>query len=165
MLPIALRAAKDTDLVDLVSTLSNFFKELCAKELAVEKLDQIRAEVIVTLCRMEKVFPPGFFTTMVYLIVHLEEEVKLVGSVSYKWMYPIQRYLSCLKGFLRNRSQPEGSIAEGYIAQECITFCSRYFEGIETVFNRPQRNDDSHFNEDLYLFGTGGQPKRQGRCY
>ena len=52
-------------------------------------------------------------------------------------------------------------MAEGYIAEECITFCSRYFEGVETVFNRPQRNDDSISNEQMYLFNTGGQPKGQ----
>jgi len=71
------------------------------------------------------------------------------------------RYLARLKGYVRNRAQPEGSMAEGYIAQECITFCSRYFEGVETVFNRPQRNDDSIPNEGMYLFDTGGQPKGQ----
>ena len=52
-------------------------------------------------------------------------------------------------------------MAEGYIAQECITFCSRYFEGVETVFSRPQRNDDSIPNEEMYLFETGGRPKGQ----
>lgn len=30
---------------------------------------------------------------------------------------------------------------------------------METVFNRPQRNDGSNPNEGLYLFGTAGQPK------
>ena len=64
-----------------------------------------------------------------------------------------------LKAYVRNRAQPEGSMAEGYIAQECLTFCSRYFEGVETVFNRPQRNDDTILNDEMYLFNTGGQPK------
>ena len=50
-------------------------------------------------------------------------------------------------------------MAEGYIAQECTTFCARYFEGIETVFNRPQRNEDNISNAEMYLFDTAGQPK------
>ena len=41
-------------------------------------------------------------------------------------------------------------MAEGYIAQECIIFCSMYFQGAETVFNRPQRNHDSIPNVELY---------------
>ena len=69
------------------------------------------------------------------------------------------RFLASLKALVHNRAQPEGSIAEGYIAQECITFCSRYFQGVETVFNRPQRNDAANPNEDMYLFGMAGQPK------
>ena len=92
LLPIALRAVKDSEVVDIVCELSNFFKELCAKELHVEKLDELANRVVITLCRMEKVFPPGFFTIMVHLIVHLTEEAKLGGPVFYRWMYPIERY-------------------------------------------------------------------------
>ena len=33
----------------------------------------------------------------------------------------------------------EGCIAERYIVEECLTFCSRYMEGVETIFNRPMR--------------------------
>ena len=41
---------------------------------------------------------------------------------------------------MRNRSHPEGSIAEGYLAEECLTFCSRYLHDVETKLNRPIRN-------------------------
>ena len=50
------------------------------------------------------------------------------------------RYLSRLKSYVHNKTYPEGSIAEGYIAEECLTFCSRYFKSVETIFNRPVRN-------------------------
>ena len=43
---------------------------------------------------------------------------------------------------MKNRAQPEGSIAEGYLAEECLTFCSRYLDGIKTRFNRVGRVDD-----------------------
>lgn len=43
---------------------------------------------------------------------------------------------------MRNRAQPEGSIAEGYIAEECMIFCSRYLPNVESKTNRPQRNYD-----------------------
>ncbi|XXG72497.1 hypothetical protein AAC387_Pa07g1576 [Persea americana] len=49
------------------------------------------------------------------------------GPVQYRWMYPIERYLLTLKSYERNRSRPEGSIAEGYLAEECLRFCSRWF--------------------------------------
>jgi len=50
--------------------------------------------------------------------------------------------LGHLKSYVRNKSQPEGSIAEGYIAEEVLTFCSQYMEGVETRINRPSRVDD-----------------------
>ncbi|XP_057550597.1 uncharacterized protein LOC130828654 [Amaranthus tricolor] len=58
----------------------------------------------------------------------------------------------------RIRAQPEGSIAEGYILEETITFCSRYLEGVETLFNRPRRNDDDNENGSSYLFNACGRP-------
>jgi hypothetical protein len=41
-----------------------------------------------------------------------------------------------------NKAEPEGSIAEGYVAEEILNFCSRYLESLQTVFNRPLRNPD-----------------------
>ena len=72
------------------------------------------------------------------------------------------RYLAGLKGYVHNQAQPKGSMVEGYIAQKCIAFCSRYFEGIETVFNRQERNDDNIPNVEMFLFDTSGKPKGKG---
>ena len=52
-------------------------------------------------------------------------------------------------------ARPEGSIAEGYIVRECMTLCSRYLKGMETKFNRVERNDDSSsykYNGGIYIF-------------
>ncbi|GJV66467.1 hypothetical protein Tco_1481976 [Tanacetum coccineum] len=42
----------------------------------------------------------------------------------------------------RNKAKPEGSIAEGYVAEEALTFSSHYFRDVTTKFNRPDRNVD-----------------------
>ncbi|CAO2832450.1 unnamed protein product [Amaranthus hypochondriacus] len=47
LLPIALRAAKDTDILDIISSLSCFFKELCATELSMEKVDEHGNNVLI----------------------------------------------------------------------------------------------------------------------
>ncbi|XP_072084399.1 uncharacterized protein [Arachis hypogaea] len=52
------------------------------------------------------------------------------------------QYFGHLKFYVRNKAKSEGSIAEGYVAEEALTFCSRYLERIETRFNRPPRVDD-----------------------
>ncbi|CAN1845578.1 hypothetical protein LINPERHAP1_LOCUS37899, partial [Linum perenne] len=41
-----------------------------------------------------------------------------------------------------------GSITEGYLAEECLTFCSRYLKGVETRLNRTSRNEDDHTYDD-----------------
>ncbi|CAN1241597.1 hypothetical protein LINPERPRIM_LOCUS5040, partial [Linum perenne] len=41
-----------------------------------------------------------------------------------------------------------GSITEGYLAEECLTFCSRYLKGVETRLNRTSRNEDNHTYDD-----------------
>ena len=50
------------------------------------------------------------------------------------------RYLRTLKSYVHNKSRPEDSIAEGYIAEECTIFCSRYLHDVETKHDREERN-------------------------
>ena len=72
-------------------------------------------------------------------------------------MYPVERRLLTLKRYVRNTARPEGSIANAYIVDECLTFCSRYFDDVETRFNRTGRNperDDSHIG-DVSVFNHG----------
>ena len=47
-------------------------------------------------------------------------------------MYILYRYNMKLKGVVRTKSHPEGSIAEGYVFDESLTYCSRYLQGYET---------------------------------
>ena len=47
------------------------------------------------------------------------------------------------KSYVRNTAAPEGFIAEGYIADEYLTFCSRYLESVPMIFNRLPRNVDN----------------------
>ena len=49
-----------------------------------------------------------------------------------------------LKSYVRNKARPEGSIAEGYIDNECLNFCSLYYNNMETKWNRHKRNYDAH---------------------
>jgi hypothetical protein len=41
--------------------LSYFYKQLCAKEIAVEMMQKLEKEIPMLLCKMEKKFPLGFF--------------------------------------------------------------------------------------------------------
>lgn len=70
----------------------------------------------------------------------------------------IFRYFVRLKSYVRNKAHPEGSMAEAYIQDECLIFCSRFIDGT-TRFTRPPRNPDpSNEIKDLYMFGSAGEP-------
>jgi hypothetical protein len=59
--------------------LNYFFCQLCAKELSrtvVANLEKVAPEL---LCKLEKIFPPGFFLSMQHLIVHLPYEARMGG--------------------------------------------------------------------------------------
>ncbi|XP_068498546.1 uncharacterized protein [Phaseolus vulgaris] len=143
LLPIAIRNVLPNNVTAVIVELCSFFRQLCGKSLSQTELDKLQSRIIETLCHMEMLFPPTFFTVMVHLTCHLVGEAKLGGPVHYRWMYPIERYLGHLKSYVRNKAQPEGSIAEGYLAEEVLTFTSEYMEGVETRSNRPSRVDDS----------------------
>ncbi|GJW39588.1 RNA-directed DNA polymerase, eukaryota [Tanacetum coccineum] len=57
-------------------------------------------------------------------------------------MYPFERYMKKLKNYVRNKAKPEGSIAEGYVAEEVLNFSSHYFQDVTMKFNRPDCNVD-----------------------
>ncbi|XP_052116462.1 uncharacterized protein LOC107484265 [Arachis duranensis] len=139
LLPLAMRTSLPSEVSAILIELCSFFRKLCEKRLIIKDLDKLQDQIVLTLCHMEMLFPPSFFIVMIHLVVHLVEEVKLGGPVHYRWMYPIEKYLGQLKSYVRNKAQPEGSIAEGYLMQEILTFCSRYLDNIETIWNRRKR--------------------------
>ncbi|CAN1294319.1 hypothetical protein LINPERPRIM_LOCUS22409 [Linum perenne] len=142
LLPVALRGCLPDKVSKAIIDLSTYFREVCSKVLRVSRLEELEIQIGETLSCMEMIFPPSFFTIMVHLVTHLAEEAKLAGPIHYRWMYPIERYLMTLKAHVTNRAHPEASITEWNIANESIEYCSRYFEDVETRFNRPARNND-----------------------
>ncbi|KAK1652435.1 hypothetical protein QYE76_070240 [Lolium multiflorum] len=157
ILPAGLRGIMHKDIYEAVAELGNFFRELCCKTLKRDVLDRLEAEIPVILCKLEKIFPPSFFDVMVHLAVHLPKEARLRGPVQYGWIFPVERRLLTCKRYVRNTAMPEGPIPEAYVVDECLTFCSRYFDDVETRFNRPCRNserDDSHIG-DVSVFKHG----------
>nr|GEW72261.1 hypothetical protein [Tanacetum cinerariifolium] len=44
-----------------------------------------------------------------------------------------KRYMGFLKGYVRNRSRPKGSIVEGYVSEEVVSFCTSYIDGIPYI--------------------------------
>ncbi|KAK5774933.1 hypothetical protein PVK06_042795 [Gossypium arboreum] len=118
LLPVALRCCMSKKVTSCIIELSNIMKAICGKVLIVEELDKVQDRVTLTLCNLEKIFPPSFFTITVHLLIHLPHEAKFGWPVFYRWMYPIERFLCKFKSYYRNKRYPKGSIAEGYLVEE-----------------------------------------------
>ncbi|GKA18531.1 protein kinase-like domain, concanavalin A-like lectin/glucanase domain protein [Tanacetum coccineum] len=116
-----------------------------------EVLDSWQRDIIVTLCELEMYFPPSFFNAMVHLVSHIISEIKALGPIHLHYMFPFERYMGVVKGYVRNRSRPEGSIVEGYASEEVIDFYTNYLEGVKGI-GVPQ---SSHVGR-LHRVGTVG---------
>ena len=80
------------------------------------------------VCLFEKELSMSFMDLQVHLLIHLVDEVELVGVVSCHWMFFLERYMKKLKGFVQQRAKPEGSMVEGYISYESFYYASEYIK-------------------------------------
>ncbi|XP_073034332.1 uncharacterized protein [Primulina eburnea] len=142
LLSVALRNLLPKGPRNAIYLLGAFYNELCQRVLDRNRLEQLEENIAEILCMLERYFPPAFFTISVHLTIHLAREARLCGPVQFRWMYPFERFMKTLKGFVKNRARPEGCIAECYLAEERMIFCSAYIKNISITGVRYNRNDD-----------------------
>ncbi|XP_071741136.1 uncharacterized protein [Rutidosis leptorrhynchoides] len=133
MIPIAIRGILPDRIRHTITKLCLFFNVIHSKVIHPAVLDTWQSDIILTLCQLEMYFPPSFFDVMVHLVSHIVYEIKACGPVFLRYMYPFERYMGFLKGYVRNKSRPEGSIVEGYVSEEVIDFCNDYLEGVRSI--------------------------------
>ncbi|GKA20626.1 uncharacterized protein Tco_0700615 [Tanacetum coccineum] len=133
MIPIAIRGILLDCIRHIITKLCFFFNKIHSKVIDPELLDQWQRDIILTICQLEMYFPPSFFDVMVHLVSHIVREIKTCGPTFLRNMYPFERYMGFLKGYVRNRSRPEGSIIKGYVTEEAIEFYTDYSNGVKTV--------------------------------
>ncbi|KAL9684772.1 hypothetical protein QQ045_022213 [Rhodiola kirilowii] len=79
---------------------------------------------------------------MVHLTAHLVRELRILGPVYMRLMYPFERYMKILKSYARNRHRPEGCIVEGYITEEAVEFCTNFLGNTTAIgIPRPRHFD------------------------
>ena len=142
LLPYGLQNYLPDKIAKPIIELCSFFKQICSATLMEDDMLKAQIKVVDILCELELIYPPALFDIMVHLVIHLPIEALEGGPIRPRWMYPFERYMKKLKGYVRNKAKPEGSIAEGYVAEEALTFSSHYFRDVTTKFNRPDRNVD-----------------------
>ncbi|XP_021617964.1 uncharacterized protein LOC110619015 [Manihot esculenta] len=91
LLPIAFRELLPMRVWEAITELSIFFKQLTSMILREEDMLRLEEDIPVILCKLERIFPPGFFDSMEHLPVHLAYEARIGGPMQYRWMYPYER--------------------------------------------------------------------------
>ena len=107
----------------------------------------------VLLCKLEKIFPPGFFNPMQHLIMHLPYEARMGGgAVQGRWCYSIERFQKVLRTKCTNKYKIEVSIATTYIL-EVSNFTTKYYaDNLHSVHNPPPRYNASEDELNLSIF-------------
>nr|GEX56371.1 hypothetical protein [Tanacetum cinerariifolium] len=64
--------------------------------------DMLKAQikVIDILCDLELIYPPALFDIMIHLVIHLPLEALEGGPIRPRWMFPFERYMKKLKGYV-----------------------------------------------------------------
>ncbi|XP_056698101.1 uncharacterized protein [Spinacia oleracea] len=128
LLPVVFKDLLPLNEWNVITELSQFFRDLCSTTLKVDHMERLEDNIPEILCKLERIFPPGFFNSMEHLPIHLPYEAKVGGPVQYRWMYPFERFIYHLKKKVGNKARVEGSICNAYLLEEITNFCSLYFE-------------------------------------
>ena len=50
-----------------------------------------------------------------------------------RWIYPVERYMKILKGYVKNQCRREAFIIERYISEKSNEFCSEYLSKAKSI--------------------------------
>ena len=159
IMPVMLRGYLPDRVWRPLAELSHFFRTLCAKEICPEMMKKLHEKVPELICKLEVIFPPGMFTPMVHLMLHLPNEALLGGPVQNRWQFCIERIFKHMRTKCGNKNQIEACIAEAYIIEEVSDVSTTYYpEDVPTMHNPLSRynTDDPSYIPNLLLFQRQG---------
>jgi hypothetical protein len=151
LLPIMFRGYLKISIWKALAELSYFYRQLCAKEINKDVMEKLETEIPVLVCKLEKIFPPGFFNPMQHLLVHIPYEAKVGGPVQYRWMYHIERALKKLSSMVGNKGRVEGCIAEEFKYKEVAAFTSALIK-IVVASSEYHPEHEEKLDALLYMF-------------
>jgi hypothetical protein len=130
-------------------------------------MEKLEMEILVLICKLEKIFPLGWFNLMHHLLVHIPYEAKVGGPMQYRWMYHIERALKYLRAMVGNMARVEGSITESFLLKEITYFLSVYFVEEHNVNALTLRYnvDEEHPLSDLKIFQWRGTTTNNSTTY
>jgi hypothetical protein len=127
-LAIAIKAVNHPYLKMVITRMCHFFNAISKKVIDISELDELCKEIRVTMCQLEMCFPPSFFDTMKHYMIHLADQIFVLGPSYMHYMYPYERHMVVMKDYVRNCAHPEGSMIEGYTTEEVVECYADYIK-------------------------------------
>jgi len=168
IMPVMVRGYVPEHVWRVLAELSHFFRTLCAKEVSKEVIEKLHKKAPELIVKLEKIFPPGFFTPMTHLILHLANEVLLGGPVQNRWQYGPERQNKHLRQKCGNKAKIEASIAEAVILEEVSDLRTSYYpDHVPHLHNKvPRYNiEEPKYQPRLHLFNAQGGRAGASKSY
>jgi hypothetical protein len=112
----------------VITRMCHFFNAISKKLIDVSELDELHKEIRVTMCQLKMCFPPSFFDTMEHYMIHFADQIFVLGPLYMHYMYPYERHMVVMKGYVCNRDHPKGHMIEGYTTEEVIECYAGYIK-------------------------------------
>ena len=132
LLPVALRGLLPENVRLAIVKLCSFLNAISQKVINPEILPRLRSDLVQCLVNFELVFPPSLFNIMTHVLVHLVDEIAILGPVFLHNMFPFERFMGVLKKYVPNRARPEGSNSMGQ-TEDVIGFCVDFIPGLKKI--------------------------------
>jgi hypothetical protein len=154
LLPLALRGLLKPGPRMAVMRMCKVFRRICIKVYNPE-FESLESNVVESLALQKIEFPPSFFDIMTHLPYHLVDKLDLYGPVTARWMYPVEKYMKTLKGYVWYMARPEASMVERYLKEECLGFVTEYLQSFDVVQRRVWDAEEEYGDTEEVLEGVG----------
>jgi hypothetical protein len=155
LLPLGLRGLLKPGPRMAIMRMSKVYRRICTKVYNLADFESLEVDVAESMALLEMKFPPSFFDIMTHLPYHLVQELDLCRLVGTRWMYPVERYMKTLKGYVRNMARPEASMVEEYLKDECLGLVTEYLQKFDVVHRRVWDPKDEYGDAEEVLEGVG----------
>jgi hypothetical protein len=132
-LSIAVRAINHSYVKMVITHMCHFFNAISKKVIDPIELDELRKVMRVTMCQLKMCFPPSFFDMMEHYMIHLADQIFVLGPIYMHHMYSYERHMVIMKGFVCNHAHLERCMIEGYTTKEIIECYADYIKDGKSI--------------------------------
>jgi hypothetical protein len=132
-LAITIREINHPYLKMVITCMRHFFSAISKKVIDVSELDELHKEIRVTMCQLEMCFPPSLFDMMEHYMIHLADQIFMLGPSYMHYMYPYERHMAVMKGYVHNHAHPECSMIGGYTTEEDVECYADYIKNEKPI--------------------------------